>query len=115
MQSLRQETNIPVLPVRVDKDKVSRANAVTGMLEAGRVAIPSNAQWLGPFLDELGVFPNGAHDDQVDAFVGVLRQAMRQDLATLGGPQVHDLIGAGRRNGANPLGLDPDDPKYWDR
>jgi len=50
VQSLRQETNLPVLPVRVDKDKVSRANAVTGMLEAGRVSIPSNAQWLGPFL-----------------------------------------------------------------
>lgn len=115
VQSLRQETNLPVLPVRVDKDKVSRANAVTGMLEAGRVSIPSNAQWLGPFLDELGMFPNGAHDDQVDAFVGVLRQAMRQDLASLSGPEVHDLIGVGRRNGYNPLGLDPDDPKYWDR
>jgi phage terminase large subunit-like protein len=98
----------------VDKDKVSRANAVTGMLEAGRVSIPSNAQWLGPFLDELGMFPNGAHDDQVDAFVGVLRQAMRQGLASLGA-EVHDLIGVGRRNGNNPLGLDLNDPKYWDR
>jgi len=117
VQSLRTETSLPVIPVKVDADKVSRANAVTGMMESGRVFIPSKAEWLSPFLSEMSMFPNGAHDDQVDSFVGCLRQAIRFDIARNGGPQVHDLIGAGRRNGNghNPLGLDMDDPKYWDR
>ena len=115
IQSLKLETNLPVLPVKVDSDKVSRANAVTGMMEAGKVVIPSKASWLLPFLDEMSLFPNGAHDDQVDAFVGCLRQAIRYDLTKQGGPRVHDLIGINRQRNTNPIGLDMDDPKYWDR
>jgi predicted phage terminase large subunit-like protein len=115
VQSLRRETSLPVIPVRVDADKVSRANAVTGIMEAGRVKIPNEGEWLNPFLDEMGLFPNGAHDDQVDAFVGCLRQAVSYGLSRQQGPQVHDMIGLGRRNRSNPIGLDMDDPKYWDR
>ena len=61
------------------------------------------------------MFPNGAHDDQVDAFVGCLRQAIRHGIQGKSGSVVHDLIGAGR-NGRidNPIGLDMSDSKYWD-
>ena len=115
IQSLKKETNLPVIPVKVDSDKVSRANAVTGTVEAGKVYIPTQAQWLGDFVDEMAMFPNGAHDDQVDAFVGCLRQAIRHGIQGKSGPVVHDLIGAGR-NGRidNPIGLDMSDSKYWD-
>ena len=85
------------------------------MMVAGKVVIPSKASWLLPFLDEMSLFPNGAHDDQVDAFVGCLRQAIRYDLTKQGGPRVHDLIGINRQRNTNPIGLDMDDPKYWDR
>ena len=115
VQSLRRETNLPVIPVRVDADKVSRANAVTGIMEAGKVFVPARGDWLNPFLDEMSMFPNGSHDDQVDAFVGCLRQAVRHDVARQQGPQVHDMVGVTRRNGDNPLGLDLSDSKYWDR
>jgi predicted phage terminase large subunit-like protein len=67
IQDLRAATSLPVRPVKVDKDKESRAQACTGMLEAGRVFIPAAAPWLDSFLDELGSFPTAAHDDQVDA------------------------------------------------
>ena len=74
IQSLQRESRLPVVPVKVDRDKVARANAVTGLVEAHKVSLPRRAKWLPDFLDELGSFPNGAHDDQVDAFVGCLAQ-----------------------------------------
>ena len=115
IQSLKKETSLPVIPVKVDSDKVSRANAVTGTVESGRVYIPTQADWLGDFVDEMGMFPNGAHDDQVDAFVGCLRQAIRHGVTAKSGPVVHDLIGVGRNGRVdNPIGLDMSDSKYWD-
>jgi hypothetical protein len=36
------------------------------MAEAGNVALVPGP-WNGAFLDELSTFPQGAHDDQVDA------------------------------------------------
>jgi hypothetical protein len=38
------------------------------------VALPQSAPWLEEFLGELCAFPNGAHDDQVDAFVYCLQR-----------------------------------------
>lgn len=48
-----------------DKDKVSRANASTPFIDAGRVWIPKK-EWTTDFLSELAAFPTGAHDDCVD-------------------------------------------------
>ncbi len=70
--TLRRETRIPIKAVKVDRDKISRANAVTGYVEAGRVPLPERAAWVADFMDELAAFPNAAHDDQVDSFAGAL-------------------------------------------
>jgi predicted phage terminase large subunit-like protein len=62
--------------VAVDPEggKDSRAHAVSPTVEAGNVYLPRDAGWVEPFIDECAVFPNGANDDQVDAFTqGVLR------------------------------------------
>jgi phage terminase large subunit-like protein len=61
----------------VDKDKQSRAYAVTPLLEAGRVAYPVNASWASDFIDTLASFPNALHDDDVDAFTGALEYLAR--------------------------------------
>ena len=66
IQEIKRETKIPVLPVKVDKDKVARAHAVTPLIEAGRVYLPERAVWLYDYIEELSAFPLGAHDDQVD-------------------------------------------------
>lgn len=58
-----------MLPVKVKGDKVSRAHAVSPLVESGKVWLPSVGAWVGEFIDELCAFPAGAHDDQVDAFV----------------------------------------------
>lgn len=66
LQELKTSTSLPIRAVRPDSDKVSRAVAVTPLLEAGRVFLPSGAPWLDVFLDELSGFPNSAYDDITD-------------------------------------------------
>lgn len=72
IQELRRDTRLPVLGIRPDRDKVARANAVTPVLEAGLVKLPKGAAWTADFLSECVAFPNGKHDDQVDAFTMAL-------------------------------------------
>ncbi|WP_025692588.1 phage terminase large subunit [Paenibacillus zanthoxyli] len=55
-----------VLPVKVDKDKVTRALPMSARYESGKVFHRSGAGWLEDFELELISFPRGAHDDQVD-------------------------------------------------
>src|SRR5208282_2777346 len=73
IQVLRANTRLAVKPIKPDSDKISRANAVVPLVEAGRVVLPAGAGWLGEFIDELSSFPNAPHDDQVDALSMVLR------------------------------------------
>ena len=62
-----------LLPIQVDKDKITRAYAITDLIEQGRVYIPASCHWEGDLLNELSMFPNSEHDDQVDAFTQGLR------------------------------------------
>jgi predicted phage terminase large subunit-like protein len=48
-------------------DKIMRLHAQTAIIENGFVHVPETAPWLASYLDELTVFPNGRHDDQVDS------------------------------------------------
>lgn len=72
IQELRNESGIAVIPRKVVNDKVARVNAVTDLIEGGRVFLPKEAPWLDDFLQECVEFPDGAHDDQVDALSIVL-------------------------------------------
>jgi predicted phage terminase large subunit-like protein len=68
IQMLQHE--IPgILPVNPEGGKVARATAVSPLIEAGNVYLPhpSIAPWVNDFVEEFAAFPNGAHDDQVDA------------------------------------------------
>ena len=55
---------IPIIPT---ESKVSRANAVAPLFEAGNVYAPEAAPWVHDYIEELVTVPNAAHDDQVDA------------------------------------------------
>ncbi len=65
---LKRNTTIPIKPVKVDKDKVARVNYVAPGVESGNWFLPEMAKWKTDFIDECADFPNGDHDDQVDAF-----------------------------------------------
>lgn len=73
IQELKRESNLPVIAVKVDTDKVARANAVTPLIEAGRVFLPEHATWLYDYVNELSSFPTGEHDDQVDSTTQALK------------------------------------------
>jgi len=54
--------------------RVARAAAVSPLIEAGNIYLPhpSWAPWVNDFIEECAAFPNGAHDDQVDAMTQAL-------------------------------------------
>jgi predicted phage terminase large subunit-like protein len=79
IQSLRAETRLPVLPVKPLGDKVVRANAITPLVESGRVHLPETAPWLADFMDEANGFPAAPHDDQIDALSQALSYLRRAD------------------------------------
>jgi phage uncharacterized protein (putative large terminase), C-terminal domain len=56
-------------PIEVHKDKLTRALPVVARSEQGKFAIVRGA-WNQSFIDELCAFPEGMHDDQVDACSG---------------------------------------------
>jgi predicted phage terminase large subunit-like protein len=57
--------------VRSTGSKAERAAPVSSAAEAGNVKLLRGA-WIGAFLDEAEAFPNGAHDDMVDAVNGAI-------------------------------------------
>lgn len=63
-----------MVPVNPDGGKEVRAYAVSPFWEAGNVYLPHPLwkQWSDEILDELESFPNGAHDDDVDAMTQAL-------------------------------------------
>jgi predicted phage terminase large subunit-like protein len=73
IQSLQSGTHLPILPIKPDGDKVSRANAVSPLVESGRVFLPTVAAWLEVFFEEVTSFPHAPHDDIVDAFAQGIR------------------------------------------
>ena len=54
---------------RTGQDKISRANAVAPLLESGMIWYPEGLDWAEELVEECAAFPNGSHDDQVDASV----------------------------------------------
>ena len=49
------------------RDKEARARAIQGRMQQGMVYLPRDELFTGPLVAELLRFPNGVHDDQVDA------------------------------------------------
>lgn len=67
LQELQRNTKLPIKPIKVEQDKIARVNAITPLIEAGRIILPANKHWLKSFTDECEEFPNGEFDDAVDS------------------------------------------------
>lgn len=113
MAALRKKLQ-GVTPINVDRDKVSRAEAVTPQLEAGNVLVPGDRvmtaagwapdtiatpSWVQELIAECAAFPNTANDDQVDA----LTQAL--DPRRLGGGRTVRTGGRGEGAVARVRGM----------
>jgi len=70
IQELRHDL-AGLIEVNPEGGKLARVHAVSPQIESGNVYLPhpSIAPWVMDFLEEASRFPNGRHDDQVDASV----------------------------------------------
>lgn len=67
-------------PPQLDK-RVRARTYIVPNAEAGDVHLPADAAWLAAYLDEMAAFPNGVHDDQVDATSQALQRLDRTPAA----------------------------------
>ncbi len=77
-----------IIPVQPAGGKTARAQAVSAAVEAGNVYLPdfSRFAWVGDLVEELAVFPQGSHDDQVDALTQAniyYNEGLKFDFANL--------------------------------
>lgn len=56
-----------VKELRPPGDKMAKAQPLEVMFESGNVFVPRGASWLAEFRRQFAAFPNGTHDDIVDA------------------------------------------------
>lgn len=56
-----------IIAVIPDGGKEARVNAVSHAIESGNVYLPTDKPFTAGFIDECASFPNGKHDDAVDA------------------------------------------------
>ena len=64
----RFRLNVPgVIAVNPQGGKVARMFAAAPEWQAGDWHLDRNAAWVGPFVEQITMFPAAAHDDMVDA------------------------------------------------
>jgi len=88
--SLQQELRRMSIPVtmyspggrKAGTDKISRANAVAPMFEAGMVWAP-DTDWAEALVEECAAFPNGDNDDQVDSTVQAMMRFRQGNFVAL--------------------------------
>jgi len=69
-----------IIPVNVSGEKTARLIAVSPIVEAGNVYLPSteDAPWVTEFIDEICSVPNAPNDDEADAFSQALNETARR-------------------------------------
>jgi predicted phage terminase large subunit-like protein len=71
IQKLKRE-GIPIIPIQRNIDKITRAFDAAPYIQSGNVYIMSNIDHLSDFMSEASVFPNGTHDDMIDAAMSAI-------------------------------------------
>lgn len=65
IQTLARE-RIPVIGIKRNIDKITRAMDAAPRMQAGHVYLPRSENWVDGLIAESSQFPNGKHDDQLD-------------------------------------------------
>jgi predicted phage terminase large subunit-like protein len=75
----RTRPELPVIPIKVEQDKIARAHGITPICETGRILFPDPAlypgarQWTDDLITSLLAFPAAKHDDLTDVFVYAMK------------------------------------------
>lgn len=75
IQELGKTGKFSVIPVKPERDKLTRASIQSAKFESGMVLFPRDAPWLPELEAELFAFPQSRHDDQVDSITQALAHA----------------------------------------
>lgn len=74
LDALKAQSVTGLVAVQPRGSKEERVEACTPLIDAGLVILPSPAihEWADDFVEEASAFPNGTHDDQIDAMTQAL-------------------------------------------
>lgn len=92
-QEMKRLHSMEDFAVQLDEpkgDKVARAHSVTHLFSEGMVYAPDRA-YADKVIDNMAIFPRGAHDDLTDSAVGALRYLRRNGLLTRNDEREYDL------------------------
>jgi len=78
-------------PTRASGDKIMRANSVSDLFASGVVWAPER-RWADEVIEDCAAFPNGAHDDLVDATVMALMRYRQGGLIRLPSDEEDDEL-----------------------
>lgn len=77
--------------------KITRAHPFASQVNAGNVLALAGASWVEPLVEEMRMFPNGSHDDQIDAlsraFSLLISEAGMHRVAPVGVERVSPWMG----------------------
>lgn len=88
IQMLRKEI-MGVIPVEPKGGKESRVEAIAFAVEAGNIYLPRDKNFTWEFVDQCAAFPNGKHDDIVDAMSQCLARLIHKRVMR---SIVHDIV-----------------------
>lgn len=80
-----KRTTSGMIGVPARGSKLDRVNAVSPLIEAGNVYLPSKAvaPWADAIVEQFAAFPKGTHDDIVDAVTqGLIKMMVRRKAAS---------------------------------
>jgi predicted phage terminase large subunit-like protein len=73
----------PILPISTAKDKRTKARAIQGRIQMGKVRFPAFAPWWQDAKSQMLQFPYGPHDDFVDFLSNIGQMLMLERGASL--------------------------------
>lgn len=79
IQTIKRNTNIPIVGIERNRDKVSRAMDTVPHIASGNVYLPCDKPWLFDFLDEARKFTplmTHRHDDQLDPMMDAIEDML---------------------------------------
>ena len=85
---LETRTYAAVIEVTPTQDKVARAQPIHARMAMGKIYFPAFAKWWGDARNELLKFPQGLHDDFVDALAYIGMGLMQQRHVTATAPKI---------------------------
>lgn len=80
IQTLKRE-GIPIIGIKRNVDKISRAFDAAPLIESGNVILMQDLPHLTDFISEASTFPNAAHDDMIDAAMSAISDILQNTVA----------------------------------